>query len=142
MAVVAVVASLVVVGCSSTKLESGGAYAPVDVSGNAIVKPDPAFYVIDAAYAVAYATVDGVFKFEQDNRLFLWQVSPNFKQALDKIRPEAVKVRDDYARCRLAYKANPVPANLTQLQTALARVQQLTATAAALLPTATTKTGN
>jgi hypothetical protein len=126
-------------GCSSTKLEPGGAYAPVDISGNAIVKPDPAFYIVDAAYAVAYATVDGVFKFEADNRLFLWQVSPDFKHALDKLRPEALKVRDDYARCRLAYKANPVPANLTQLQAALAKVQQVTATAAALLPTVTTK---
>lgn len=122
------------VGCSSTKLESGGAYAPVDAQGNAIIKPDFQFFVADAAFKLAYNTVDAGFKFEQDNRLFLWQLTPNIKHTMDQVRPQAVKARDDYARARAAYMAVPTPAGLTQLQNILGQMQQIASAVQAVLP--------
>lgn len=114
-------------GCKAT-LEEGGAYAPV---GQA---PDKAFYAVDAAYDLAYGAMDGAFKFEQQNRQLLWQISPEIKHALDKVRPQALVVARQYTAARKAYLANPTPSGLSTLQTTLSRLQQLSAAATAALP--------
>jgi hypothetical protein len=96
--------------------------------------PDLAFYVADSAFDLANATVDVAFTFEQQNRITLWQLNPNIKRTLDKIRPEAWQVRVTWATARKEYKANPVPSGLTILQGTLAQMQRLAAAAAAALP--------
>jgi hypothetical protein len=89
---------------------------------------------VDAAYSLARATINGVFQFERDNRAMLWKISPSIKKTLDGIRPQAVKADAEYHRARAVYMANPVPAGLDQLQTILARINQLSITAASVLP--------
>lgn len=133
LAVTTALVFLSVPGCA-TRLESGGAYAPVDVGGNATVQPDFAFYACDAAFDLAYSTLDGAFKFESDNRALLWKVTPSIKHGLDQVRPQATEVAIKYAIARKVYMANPVPSNLTALQALLAKAQQLSATALAVLP--------
>lgn len=117
-------------GCGSTRLEQGGAYAPTNQVG------DLQFYQADALYDVTYFTLDAVFKFEADNRAGLWKISPDIKHTLDKIRPTAWQVNVEYLKAREAYKANPVPANLAPMQTAIGKLQQLLATANAVIPKA------
>ncbi len=119
------------IGCSSTKLEPGGAYAPVDVAGAYAIQPDLQFYQVDAAYKVAYTTVDTLFQFEKANREMLWRLSPNIKKTLDQIRPDAWKANVAYHEARKVYMANPVPTNLTQLQGILQKMQQISASAQA-----------
>ena len=126
----------VLTGCATAKLEPGGAYAPTDAAGTPLQQPDYKFYVIDAAFKVAYATCDAAFNFEKDNELLLWKLSPNIKGELDKIRPVAVLALNKYSAARSAYKVNPVAANLSQLETILAEIQRLAATATAVLPKA------
>lgn len=115
------------VGCRAT-LEPGGAYAPVGQ------KADMTFYTIDAAFTLAYAAVDGAFKFEKQNRAALWDVSPKIKRDLDYIRPDAAKVVKRYMAARKAYLANPVPDNLTELQSTLALAQRISVAALATIP--------
>jgi len=124
--------SMIHTGCKST-LAIGGAYAP-GTNGISTTQPDLAFYLTDSSYDVAYAALEAAFKFERDNRPALWSLSPIIKQTLDKIRPTALQASNEYLLARAAYMANPVPANLSGLQTALAKMQQLTATAIAILP--------
>lgn len=120
--------------CKQARLEPGGAYAPVDANGAATVQPDLAFYQADAAFDLAYSTVDAAFKFENDNRVLLWKVSPQIKHTLDQIRPQASSVVLEWAKARQTYLANPVPANLTPLQAILAKIQQLAVTAQSVIP--------
>jgi hypothetical protein len=121
-------------GCKAT-LEQGGAYAPVvtnsDGTISAVSAPEPVFFEIDAAFDLAYAAIDGAFKFERDNRDMLWKISPNVKHALDELRPKAADVVRRYSAARKAYMANPVPAGLDTLQRILAEAQSLGAAAAA-----------
>jgi hypothetical protein len=126
----------ITVGCA-TRLEPGGAYAPVDVTGAPLVQPDFQFYVVDAAFELACSTFDAAVKFEKRNEAYLWKLNPNIKLGLDKARPVAFDVGVQYARARSAYLANPVPANLSQMQALLARLQQIAATATTLLPKTT-----
>ncbi|HEV2207322.1 MAG TPA: hypothetical protein VG167_00990 [Verrucomicrobiae bacterium] len=119
-------------GCGKATLEQGGAYAPM-TNGVPAAQPDLAFYQVDAAYDLAYSTVDAAFLFERQNRAMLWSVAPEIKKALDQVRPEALKVRDDYAAAREAYLSNPTPAGLSSLGTALAKVKQIAATVAATM---------
>lgn len=114
-------------GCKST-LETGGAYAP---AGQA---PDRAFFVADASYDLAYGAMDGAFKFEKQNRQLLWQISPEIKHSLDKVRPQALLVAREYSNARQAYLLNPTPEGLTKVQTVLSRLQQISAAATAALP--------
>lgn len=122
-----------VFGCKGT-LQSGGAYAPTDASGQPTQAPDMAFFVADAAYQVAYNTIDAAFTFERNNRATLFKISPQIKHTLDDIRPNLVTANNDYLLAREAYKSNPTPANLSTLQTVLAKIQQLVPTVTAVLP--------
>jgi hypothetical protein len=119
--------------CQAT-LAPGGAYAPANTNGVATVQPDMEFYIADAAYQIAWQGMNGIFEFERDNRETLFQLSPSVKHTLDQIRPNAVTANKEYLRAREAYKANPVAAGLTPLQTALAKIQQLFKTAQAAVP--------
>lgn len=125
-------------GCKST-LEQSGAYAPDPVT-NAVsgavtqVTADKPFFIADGAFYLAYSAIDAAFTFERDNRATLWALSPDIKHALDKIRPDAVVARNSYIAARKGYLANPTPAGLSDLQFALAKIQQLQSAATAVLP--------
>ncbi len=121
-------------GCASKKLESGGAYAPTDSTGAATAAPDLPLFTVDSAYRIAYNTVDSIFTIEKDNRDLLWKMNPEIKHTLDRIRPQAWEANVKFHTARNAYIANPVPANLAVLQQILATMQQLVATATAVLP--------
>ena len=135
-------------GCKSGKLEQGGAYAPAVTTVTtgsdgqtvtntvAMIAPDPGLFFADSAFDLTYTVIDNVFTFERDNRLLLWRLSPDIKHTLDKLRPEAVKVRDQFVTARRAYLAAPTPAGLTVLESALAKAQQLSMAAQAVLPQA------
>lgn len=114
-------------GCKST-LEPGGAYAP---AGQA---PDKAFFAVDAAFDIAYSAVDAAFNFEKTNRQLLWKISPEIKHVMDKVRPQALVVAREYTEARRAYLLNPTPSGLTQLQTILSRLQQLSVAVTSALP--------
>lgn len=113
--------------CNKSTLAPGGAY----VVNN---QPDMAFFVADAAYQIAYNTVDAGFTFEQKNRAYLWSISPNIKQSLDKIRPDAVKFNQDYLKARAVYMSNPTPAGLTGIQQILGKMQQLVSVVVSVMP--------
>jgi hypothetical protein len=115
-------------GCAH--LEPGGAYAPIGQ------QPDKAFYLADGSFDIAYSSVDAVFKFESDNRAYLWAVSPNIKHTLDKIRPLALDAATRYAKARAAYIAQPTPTGLTTLQLILTEIQKITSAAKAAIPSA------
>jgi hypothetical protein len=124
---------LIAPGCGS--LEPGGAYAPVDTNGVATAQPDKVFYTVDASFELAYKSLDFIFAFEASNRNLLWRISPEIKRGLDVVRPKAVQLRDEYILARIVYKANPVPANLDALKAALEKIEQLLATAQAVMQT-------
>jgi hypothetical protein len=129
-----IVSLTIMLGCGAGSLQQGGAYSPVDTNGVALVQPDLQFYQADAAFDLAYATIDAAFKFEFDNRALLWKTSPQIKRALDGVRPQATAAFIEWGKARQVYLLNPVPANLTVLQQILAKVQQLTLTAQSTLP--------
>lgn len=126
--------TLFAAGCAG-KLQNGGDYAPgtnavtMDASGGSVTNfvpsqmPDYQFFVVDSAFDFAYSTVDAAFNFERDNRALLWQISPSIKHALDNIRPTANQARVAYSQARKTYLMNPTPANLSTLQTWLAKIQ-------------------
>lgn len=133
-----VIATFVFCGAScNKKLAPGGAYAPAQflVTTNAdlttttnvtaTAAPDLAFFAADTAFSLAYATVDGAFKWERDNRAKLFALDPDIKHTLDKIRPQAWAVNQRWAAARQAYRQNPIPANLTTFQQIVAQVQAL-----------------
>lgn len=132
-------------GCASNRLEPGGAYDPVtttiatNLSGQVITntavlyEPDIVFFQIDSAFDIAYSAVDGAFKFERDNRLLLWKISPDVKHSLDKARPVVLQVAREYAVARKAYQASPTPAGLSTLQLSLSKMQSVSASAQAVI---------
>lgn len=121
------------VACKST-LAPGGFYAPTNALGQAAAQPDKAFYIVDGSFATAYATIDAAFSWERKNRAELWKLSPGIKHTLDQIRPNAIEARAAYIRARQAYLLNRIPANLTDLQSALFRVQAVSSAVLASLP--------
>lgn len=125
----AVVMSLTLGGCGTPHLEPGGAYAPGATNAAGVFVPsqqaDPALYIADASYKLAYDAIDAVLKFERDNRAQLLAVSPKIKAALDAIRPKVVDIDRRWALARQAYQAHPVAANLDAVQRVLAEIQQL-----------------
>lgn len=134
--------------CKST-LAPGGAYAPTVITTNAagqlvtnqVVMADMAFYVTDSAFLMSASALDVAFRFERDNRAALWQLDPNIKHTLDRIRPDALAAVTTYKAARGAYKSSPTPTGLSLLNTILAKVQQFATTASAAV-TNLTSSGN
>jgi hypothetical protein len=132
----AFVVASVMTGCKSSKLEPGGAYAPVvtnSVGGLPTVSTnsDPVLYAADAAFDLAYGTVQTAFKLERDNRALLWKLDPDIKHTLDKIRPEVESVIKEYAAGRMAYIAAPTPQTSDLLTTITSKLAQLAVGASA-----------
>ena len=135
------VASLLFTGCHAPQLEPGGAYAPAIVSTNAagavtvspVTAPETALFIADASYRLAYDAVDGVLKFEYQNRAELAAKFPKLKPALDKLRPQIWRIEQRWALARRAYKASPSPAGLSQIQTILSEITRLVPVAQAEL---------
>lgn len=136
----------VATGCDG-RLANGGAYAPgtnqitVDsTSGNTATNfvptqaPDYPFAQTEVAFDFAYSAVDTVFNIERDNRQLFWGISPSIKHTLDKLRPQAVAIRNDYIKARIVYQSNPIPANLSALDNALARIKALIPAVEAAIP--------
>lgn len=134
--------TVAITGCK-THLASGGAYSPgefvvtTNVAGTTATNfvlssaQNIAFYEADTAYNAAYSIVDAAFKWESDNRAQLYKLTPEIKHTLDKIRPAAWQVQQRWAAARQAYEANPIPANLTAIQTLVAQIQSLVPTVTA-----------
>jgi hypothetical protein len=124
-------------GCA-TKLEQGGAYAPITTNADGTVmataQPDIGLFAADASFDLAVSALDTAFKFERDNRALLWKISPEIKHGMDAIRPKAVEVKLKYAVARSAYLANPIAPSLDTLQQVLAEAKALSAAAQAVLP--------
>jgi hypothetical protein len=120
------------IGCGifgKGKLESGGAYA-----GNVTNAPMPELYAIDATFNLVHSALTGVFDYERNNRQALWVISPNIKKALDRVRVEASAAKLQFAKAREVYKSNPTPANLSAVNTALAKLQRAQAAALVVIP--------
>lgn len=113
-------------GCAGG-LETGGAYAQANTA------PDKALFTADLTFKTLHAQLTAVFDFERDNRLLCWQISPEIKHSLDRLRPKASAIVKEYAQARAAYLKAPAPANLTSLQGVLAELSRLNATAATVL---------
>lgn len=133
-------------GCAG-KLAPGGDYSPgttslstnastgvITTNFTATAAPDFAFFTADASFDLTYSAIDAIFNFERDNRNLLWSISPDIKHTLDKLRPQAVQIRNDYIAARIAYEANPIPANLTTLQDVLSRIKATLAAVQAAIP--------
>ncbi|HVX56976.1 MAG TPA: hypothetical protein VHA37_04540 [Candidatus Saccharimonadales bacterium] len=120
-------------GCGHATLEAGGAYAPADTNGVATGEADYDLFVVDSAFSLAHDAAAATFNFERNNRAMLWKISPSIKHSLDQARASAKTVDLQYAVARSAYLANPIPANLGTLQQLLAKAQQLTTTAQAVI---------
>ena len=131
-----VAVALLLIGCGTTKLEPGGAYAPIGTNGVATLAPDYEFFVIDSAYGIAHSAMNWVFDYERNNEAALFKVAPNVKHALDKMRPKAVAANAEYHRARDAYLEHPTPAGLDTLRTVSGKFQQLSALVQAIIPNA------
>jgi hypothetical protein len=121
-------------GCKSSKLEQGGAYAPVGTDGAPHIAPDLGFAVAEMSFKLAHQALTTVFDIEYENRQLLWDMSPSIKQSLDNLRIEANAAISLYAHARDTYRANPTPEGLSTLEFALAKVRQLATTAQSVLP--------
>lgn len=124
-------------GCHTNKLAGGGAYTSLvtnTVSGVVTTNTDLAFFVTDSAFTGLQGTIDGVFKYEQDNRAALWSISPNIKLSLDAIRPTASEIVVRYLALREIYKVSKTPGNLTPLQTALGDIKPVAAKIVLIIP--------
>jgi hypothetical protein len=149
LALVGMVALLV--GCQHGKLETGGAYAPgttsyltnadSTITTNVVETsaPDMVLFNLDAAFKLAYTTVNTIFTLEDNNSALLWSVSHEIKHTLDRMRPDAVKAVQQYGVFRKQYIANPIPANLAPLQQTLSTMKSFASSAQAALPPDTQK---
>jgi hypothetical protein len=126
---------LLLVGCKNT-LAPGGAYAPIAQPGQPTQAPDMTLFVIDSAYKFAWTTINTAFDLEKANRALLFKASPDIKHTLDRIRPQAKQADLEFITARTVYLTNPVPGNLDALNAVLAKIQQLTAAAIAVVPQA------
>jgi hypothetical protein len=126
-------------GCNKSTLAPGGAYAPATFVTNAdgtvtttqTVMSDMAFYITEASFLLAASTIDTAFRFEAENEMMLWRISPEIKHTMDKIRPDATQAVMAYKAARNEYKKHPTPTGLDLLQTLLSKVQQVATSAAA-----------
>lgn len=103
------------------RVEAGGAYHAGDVVQGEL-------YALDASFDLAYSGLDGIFKHEQANRQVLWNINPNIKRSLDKIRREAGIAKRDYAVAREAYLKQPA-IGLGELNAALGKLNAANAAA-------------
>lgn len=139
-----------VAGCgifAKNRLEKGGPYsgyafaystnATGQVTTNIVLvsASNYPFFAVDSSFELSWSVVNAAFTFERNNRKLLWEVSPNIKHTLDKLRPQAWSVWKSYAAARTVYKANPIPANLTAMQQILAQMQAIAASAQAAIST-------
>lgn len=116
-------------GCAGPqKLEPGGVYAPTNAAGE-VVTNERALALADASYKFAYETALAAYRFERDNRELIWRLSPTIgarvKAALDDARATTWDIDQRWARARQAYRANPTPAGLSAVQTALAELERI-----------------
>ncbi|MDB6022983.1 MAG: hypothetical protein JWQ04_2840 [Pedosphaera sp.] len=133
--------ALLLLGCHTPSFQAGGAYSGSTVATNAtglvttnvVSAPDPAFYLADSGYKLAYQTVDGVLGYELQYRAQLKISFPQLKPALDAIRPTLWNIDQRWAAARLAYQKNPTPAGLTILQSILPEIQRLVPTVQAAI---------
>jgi hypothetical protein len=114
-------------GCSTDRLEVGGAYAP---PGQA---PDLILFQADSAFDLTFTATQAIFKFERDNRAMLWKISPDIKHSLDKARPVAFKCGKEYQKARATYLLNPTPAGMDTLKTVLSKMSAIYASAVVVL---------
>lgn len=135
--------------CKTPSLATGGPYttpALTNTLGTNITviaaHSDLQLYQADASFRAAYAAMDAIFQTEFKNRDYFYNLSPSIKHTLDKIRPIAQQVVNDYTVARAAYMANPTPAGLTGVQALLARLQQLVVAATAAVGQITASTTN
>ncbi len=121
------------VGCK-TNFESGGAYsssvlvtniATGEVSTNQVVAPDVTLYAADETYKLAYESILGIYRTEQQNRAFFAARVPKLRPYLASLRPKIIEIDTDWAKARKAYKANPTPANLSVIQEAITKMKSL-----------------
>ncbi len=127
------IASLLVSGCGAltnadAKFEPGGSYARTETAAAM-----PELYATDSAFDLAYKGLDLTFKYEHDNRLLFWGISPKIKKTLDGMRIEASQVWFDYAVARQSYLALPIPANITPMEIALKKLNQINSSALAVI---------
>lgn len=111
-------------GCKTPKLEDGGAYAQTNAVGEVTYR-DSTLFVADSAYKFAYDSIQAVMRFERDNRVELWKVSPQIKKGLDVARPKVVDIEKRWAVARRSYRMNPTPEGLTNIQAILAEMQRI-----------------
>lgn len=116
-----------------TQLAPGGAYTHSITNADQTVTTtsDVVLYNLDTSFKTAYDSINAAFETEYKNRDYFWKVSPEIKHTLDRIRPQAQQVVNDYAAARTAYLANPTPTNLSGVQAFLAKLQQLLLAASA-----------
>jgi len=110
-------------GCK-TNLEPGGAYAPTNELGQ-VIHSDTELALADASYKLAYETSLAVFKFEKDNRVAIWNISPNVKHALDKARVQVQEIDKRWATARKAYRQSPTPEGISGLREILLEINRL-----------------
>ena len=120
----ALVLPIALTACKTPRLEPGGAYAPTNSVGQ-VVYSDTGLMLSDASYKLAYETVGAVFKFERDNRIAIWKLSPVVKSELDNLRPQVVDIDRRWAMARKTYRSNPTPAGLTAVQSILSEIQRI-----------------
>lgn len=145
------IAALIItlVACHTPQLAPGGAYSGSTLATNATTGSvstnttgvaDPALFVADSAYKLAYDAIDGVLLFELNNRALLKTSFPGIKPALDNIRPTLVDIDRRWSAARKVYKSLPTPANLSTLQGILAEIQDIVPIAQAAMAPALTLT--
>lgn len=118
-------------GCvTGARLEAGGPYAASPTQAAM-----PELFVLDSSFDLAYTALDVVFKYEKSNRAALWQISPDIKHSIDKLRLEAQRVVLDYSLARTAYLASPEPELLDSLSIAVSKLQALNSAALAVIST-------
>lgn len=120
----ALAVSVILPGCKTPTLEPGGLYNPTNAIGQVLYN-NTGFALADTTYRLTYETALAVFAYERNNRKVIWDLSPQVKKSLDRIRPTVVDIDHRWAMARKAYRANPTPAGLSTLQSILDEIQKL-----------------
>jgi hypothetical protein len=131
---------LTIPGCTPS-LVPGGDYNPAftNAAGAVTSAPDYALFASDKAFELAYVMLDSAFKMERENRVALWNLSPQIKKSMDELRVKAVRIKQEWATARKAYLSSPAPESLSTLQGVLAEIQRLSAAASTVITPTQTK---